>query len=134
FLSACTRSGGKANVADFAGDDLRGWCGAPAKTHAILVRRGGRMGLERKGIWTEAISRVAAVPATASSPPAQALRQRMEERLHALATYPLPRPNGSERVIPFTSDTARQHGQISRLAAILWQGLKREIRTAVTAI
>jgi hypothetical protein len=134
FLSASASSGGKANVADFAGTDLRTWCGAPVQTRAILVRTGGRMGLERAGSWRGAISGIAPASVPTPSPAPQALRQRMAERLNAPAAYPVPRPSRAGHAIPFTSDTLGQKGRISRLAAILWQGLRREIRTAATAI
>ena len=134
FLSAAARSGGKANVADFAGADLRTWCDAPAQVRAIPLRRDGRMGLERAGSWKETISGIAPASVGTPSPAAQVLRQRMEERLHAPATYPVPRPSRAGYAIPFTSDAPGQKGRISRLAAILWQGLRREIRTAATAI
>ncbi|NEM18594.1 hypothetical protein G3V96_28105, partial [Escherichia coli] len=93
FLSAAARSGGKANVADFAGADLRTWCDAPAQVRAIPLRRDGRMGLERAGSWKETISGIAPASVGTPSPAAQVLRQRMEERLHAPATYPVPRPS-----------------------------------------
>jgi conjugative relaxase-like TrwC/TraI family protein len=134
FLAACASVGGKANVADFAGDDLRGWCGAPARPHAITVRTGGRLGLEHAGSWKEAISGIAPASVGIPSLAAQALRQRMEQRLDAPAAYPVPRPSRAGHAIPFALDTPGHKGQISRLAAILWQGLRREIWTAATAI
>jgi hypothetical protein len=134
FLAACASGGGKANVADFAGDDLRGWCSAPARPHAITVRIGGKLGLEHAGSWKEAISGIALASVGIPSPAAQALRQRMEQRLDAPAAYPVPRPSRAGHAIPFASDTPGHKGWISRLTAILWQGLRREIRTAATAI
>ena len=134
FLSAAASSGGKANVADFAGTDLRTWCGAPAQTRTIPVRTGGRMGLERAGSWRGAISGIAPASVRTPSPAAQALRQRMAERLNAPAAYPVPRASLTGYAIPFASGIPRQQGRIGRLAAILWQGLRREIRSAATAI
>ena len=134
FMSASASSGGKANVADFARADLRTWCGAPAQVRAIPVRRGGRMGLERAGSWKRAIAGIAPASVGTPSPAAQALRRRMEERLNAPAAYPVPRPSRAGRALPFASDAPGQKGRISRLAAILWQGLRREIRIAATAI
>ena len=134
YLSEAIGSGGKANVADFAGPDLRCWCGAPVLSRDVPVPHGGRMGLERAGSWRKAISGIAPASVGTPSPAAQALRQRMEERLHAPAAYPVPRPSRAGHAIPLTSDAPGQKGRISRLAAILWQGLRREIRTAATAI
>ncbi|GJD56324.1 Multifunctional conjugation protein TraI [Methylobacterium dankookense] len=134
FLSDAARSGGKANVADFAGADLRTWCDAPAQVRAIPLRRDGRMGLERAGSWKEAISGIAPASVGTPSPAAQSLRRRMGERLNAPAAYPVPRPSRAGRALPFASDTPRRHGRIGQLAAILWQGLRREIRIAATAI
>ena len=134
FLAACASGGGKANVADFAGDDLRGWCGAPAQTRVIPVRSGGRMGLERAGPWRRALAGIAPASVRTPSPAARALRQRMAERLHAPTAYPVPRPSRAGHAIPFASDIPGQQERIGRLAAILWQGLRREIRSAATAI
>ena len=134
YLSEATGSGGKANVADYAGPDLRGWCGAPVLSRDVPVPPGGRMGLERAGSWRKAIAGIALASVSTPSPATRALRQRMEERLHAPAAYPVPQPSRTGHAIPFASDAPDQKGRISRLAAILWQGLRREIRTAATAI
>ena len=134
YLSEAAGSGGKANVADFAGPDLRGWCGAPVRSRDVPVPYGGRMGLESAGSWRKAIVGIASASVSTPSPATRALRQRMEERLHAPAAYPIPQPSRADHAIPFSSYAPGQKGRFSRLAAILWQGLRREIRTAVTAM
>jgi len=134
YLSEATGSGGKMNVADFAGPDLRDWCGAPVRSREVPVPPGGRMGLERAGSWRKAISGIASASVSTPSPATRALRQRMEERLHAPAAYPIPQPSRADHAIRFASDAPGQKGRISQLAAILWQGLRREILTAATAI
>ncbi|GMA80252.1 hypothetical protein GCM10025880_67230 [Methylorubrum aminovorans] len=134
YLSEAAGSGGKANVADYAGPDLRGWCGAPVLSRDVPVPYGGRMGLESAGSWRKAIAGIASASVSTSSPAARALRQRMEERLHAPAAYPVPRPSRADHAIPFASYAPGQKGRFSRLAAIIWQGLRREIRTAAIAI
>ena len=134
FLSESAGSAGKANVADFAGGDLRAWCGAPIRSRDVPVRSGGRMGLEREGAWREAIAGIAPAPEREPSQAAQALRQRMDERLHALAAYPAPSIEHADRTIPLAPDGRRQRNRIRRLAAILWQGLKRQVRITVGAV
>lgn len=133
FLAESASSGGKANVADYAGPDLNGWCGAPVRSRDVPVPPGGRMGLQRARAWRAAIAGMVPAPDHAPSPAAQALRQRMRERVHAPAAYPIPRPDLSDRTIPFASDDRGRQGRIGRLAAILWQGLRRQARTTAVA-
>ena len=58
----------------------------------------------------------------------------MDERLHALAAYPAPSIEHADRTIPLAPDGRRQRNRIRRLAAILWQGLKRQVRITVGAV
>ena len=92
------------------------------------------MGLELAGPWRRALAGIAPASGRTPSPAARALRQRMAERLHAPTAYPVPRPSRAGHAIPFASDIPGQQERIGRLAAILWQGLRREIRSAATAI
>lgn len=126
YLSEAAGSAGKANAADYAGPDLRGWCGAPVWSRDVPVPPRGRMGLEHEGAWREAIAGIAPLPDREPSPVAQALRQRMGERLRAPAYYPIPRPNGSERAISRALDALRWRDRFRRLTAILGQGLRRQ--------
>jgi hypothetical protein len=136
FLADCATGGGKTNIADYAGADLHGWCAAPVRSRDVLVLPGGRMGLEREGPWREALAGIARVPEREPSPAAQTLRQRMDERLHAPAAYPVPVPGTghTDRLIPLAPDDRRQRDRIARFAAILWQGLKRHARITVGAV
>ncbi|BAU94101.1 MobF family relaxase [Methylorubrum rhodesianum] len=126
YLAESASSGGKTNIADFAGSDLRGWCGAPVRSYDVPVPPGGRMGLRHEGAWREAIAGIAPLPDREPSLVAQALRQRIGERLRAPAYYPIPRPNGSERAISRALDALRWRDRFRRLTAILGQGLRRQ--------
>ena len=134
YLAESASSGGKANVADYAGTDLRGWCGAPVRSRDVPVPPGGRMGLEREVAWREAIAGIAPLTNREPSSVAQALRQRMDERLRAPACYPIPRPDGSERAIPRALDALGWRDRFGRLAAILGQGLRRQARSIAAAL
>jgi len=134
YLAESANSGGKANVADVAGADLRVWCGAQVRSYDIPVPLGGRMGLGSEGAWREAIAGIAPLPNREPSAVAQTLRQRMDERLRAPACYPIPRPDGSERAIPYVLDALGWRDQFRRLAAILGQGLKRQARDIAAAL
>ena len=134
FLADCAGGGGKTNVADFAGPDLLGWCGAPVQPRDIPVRPGGRIGLGREENWREALGGVDALPPDEPSPAAGALRRRMDERLRAPAAYPVPRSEPSDRMVPLRADDRGRRSRIGRLAGILWQGLRRRARTRAVAV
>ena len=57
----------------------------------------------------------------------------MDERLHAPTAYPIPRPDLSDRTIALGPDGLGGQGRVGRLAAILWQGLRRHARTTAAA-
>jgi conjugative relaxase-like TrwC/TraI family protein len=134
YLEASASSGDKANVADFAGPDLRDWCGAPDRSRAIPVRVGGRLGLERAVAWRGAIAGLAPAVEREPSRAARALRRRMDARLHAPAVYPVPGTEHANRPIPFALKGRMQRDRMGRLAAILWQGLKRQARITIGAV
>lgn len=133
FLAESASSGGKANVADYAGPDLRGWCGAAVRSRDVLVPPGGRMGLARAGPWRAAISGITPAPEREPSQAAQALRRRMDERLYAPAAYPVPRPRAAGPAVSLRQEDRGPWGQAGRLAAILWQGFRRHARTTAAA-
>ncbi|WP_066925762.1 MobF family relaxase [Methylobacterium sp. CCH5-D2] len=133
FLAESASSGGKANVADYAGADLHGWCGAPVRSRDIPVLPGGRLGLERAGAWRAAIAGITPASEHEPSPAAQALRRRMDARLNAPAAYPIPRPDMSDRTIPLSPDGPGRQDRVGRLVAILWQGLRRHAQTTAAA-
>jgi hypothetical protein len=58
----------------------------------------------------------------------------MDERLHAPAAYPVLGSGHADRTIPLASYDGRQRNRIGRLAAILWQGLKRQARITVGVV
>ncbi|MDH2313901.1 MobF family relaxase [Methylobacterium brachiatum] len=128
YLTESASSDSKKNIADFAAADLRVWCGAPVRSCDVTVPPGGRMGLRHEGVWREAIAGIAPLPNREPSPVAQALRQRMGERLRAPACYPIPRSDGSERAIPRALDALGWRDRFGRLAAILGQGVRRHAR------
>ena len=127
-------SGGKTNVADFVGPDLHGWCGALAGPYKVGKRAVGRMELERAGGWREAIAGMAPAAETEPSPRARALRRRMDERLRASAAYPVPHPDGSDRAMPSVLHGRGWRDRPRRLAAVVWQGLRRRARTATIGL
>lgn len=133
FLAESASSGGKANVADYAGPDLRGWCGAAVRSRDVPVPPGGRMGLARAGPWRAAISGITPAPEREPSQAAQALRRRMDERLYAPAAYPVPRPRAAGPAVSLRQEDRGPWGQAGRLAAILWQGFRRHARTTAAA-
>ena len=128
YLTESASSDSKKNIADFAAADLRVWCGAPVRSCDVTVPPGGRMGLRHEGAWREAIAGIAPLPNREPSPVAQALRQRMGERLRAPACYPIPRSDGSEGAIPRALDALGWRDRFGRLAAILGQGVRRHAR------
>ena len=134
FLAESASSGGKANVADYAGTDLRGWCGAPVRSRDVPVPPGGRMGLERAGAWRTAIAGITPAPEREPSPATQALRQRMDARLHATATYPVPRPDVPDQATPLELEDRKLQNRVGRFAAVLWQGLRRQAWSAAAAL
>jgi len=134
FLTGCARGGGKSNVADFAGADLRDWCGAPARSRDITVRLSRGIGVEREETWREVIAGIAPISTDEPSPTAWTLRRRMNERLHAPAAYPVPRSGPWDRAIPLMRDDPEQRSRISQFVGILWQGLRRRVQTAATAV
>ena len=134
FLAESASGGGKANVADYAGTDLRDWCGAPIPSRDVPVPPGGRMGFERAGAWRTAIAEIDPAPEREPSQAARALRRRMDERLHAPATYPVPRPRGAGLAVPLGQEDRGPWDRAGRLAAILWQGLRRQARSAAAAL
>lgn len=134
YLADSASSGGKANIADYAGPDLHGWCGASARPREISMRVGSRLGLEREGGWREAFTGVPPAPEPEPSSVARALRRRMAERLQALAAYPVPRPEPPDpAILPNPHDT-RPRKRVGRLAGALWQGLRRQARTAARGL
>ncbi|MGH1575533.1 hypothetical protein ACRAWG_39095 (plasmid) [Methylobacterium sp. P31] len=134
FQAESASSGGKANVADYAGTDLRGWCGAPVWSRDVPVPPGGRMGLERAGAWRTAIAGITPAPEREPSPATQALRQRMDARLHATATYPVPRPDVPDQATPLELEDRKLQNRVGRFAAVLWQGLRRQAWSAAAAL
>jgi hypothetical protein len=58
----------------------------------------------------------------------------MDERLHAPAAYPVPGSGHADRTVPLAPDDGRQRNRIGGLAAILWQGLKRQARITIGAV
>ena len=129
FLAECASTSGKANVADYAGAELRGWCNAPVQSRDLPVRSGCRMGLEHEGPWKKAIAEIAPVSMDEPSLDALALRRRMSERLHAPAVYPVPRPKGSGWTAQLATRDLGQQSRIGQFAAVLWQGMRRQIQT-----
>lgn len=107
YLADSASSSGKANVADYAGPDLHGWCGASARPREIAMRVGSRLGLDREGNWRETFTGIPPAPESEPSSVARALRRRMADRLRASAAYPVPRPEPPDRAILQTPhDTA----------------------------
>lgn len=58
----------------------------------------------------------------------------MDERLHAPAAYPIPRPDLPDRTVALAPNDLGRRGRAGRLARILWQGLRRQALTTVGAI
>ncbi len=125
YLSEAAGSAGKANAADYAGPDLRGWCGAPVWSRDVPCRPAAGWAWSTRALG-ERPSPGSPHFLTVNHRGRPALRQRMGERLRAPAYYPIPRPNGSERAISRALDALRWRDRFRRLTAILGQGLRRQ--------
>lgn len=134
YLADSASSGGKANVADYAGSDLREWCGLPTLARELTVRSRSKLGLEQAGSWKEAIARIDSVAGLELSSIANALRRRLNERLHAPAVYPVPSLDVSDRSTPAAPSERGPRDRFGRLAAVLWQGLRRRARTTAIGL